>query len=53
VAEVEARLRERMTVAWTAVIAMADRRGISLRLAATALAVERVTQAHRARGLYP
>ncbi len=52
-AEVERRLRERMTIAWHAVVDSAARRDVSLRLAATTLAVERVTEAHRLRGLYP
>jgi glutamate dehydrogenase (NAD(P)+) len=51
--EVEERLRDRMTVAWNDVLAFAAARGVPLRLAATALAVERVTEAHRLRGLYP
>ncbi len=51
--EVEERLRDRMTHAWNDVLVFATARGIPLRLAATALAVDRVTEAHRLRGLYP
>lgn len=51
--EVEDRLRERMTAAWDAVFAFSNRQAVPLRLAATALAVQRVTEAHRLRGLYP
>jgi glutamate dehydrogenase (NAD(P)+) len=51
--EVEARLAERMTTAWDGVVGFATEHGVPLRLAATALAVQRVTQAHRLRGLYP
>lgn len=52
-AEVEHRLVERMNNAWDDVLEYAVRRDISLRLAATCMAVERVYQAHRLRGLYP
>ncbi|WP_395244407.1 Glu/Leu/Phe/Val dehydrogenase [Agromyces sp. MMS24-K17] len=51
--EVEARLEERMLSAWGHVLGYAEARGLSLRTAATALAVERVAEAHRLRGLYP
>lgn len=51
--EIELRLAERMTRAWTDVLAQAERLGRSLRVAATTLAVERVAEAHRMRGLYP
>ncbi len=51
--EVEARLESRMLRAWQAVTECADIRQISLRKAATVLAVETVAQAHRLRGLYP
>lgn len=51
--EVNARLRDRLTVAWAAVRSNADARGLSLREAATVLAVQRVADAHRLRGLYP
>jgi glutamate dehydrogenase (NAD(P)+) len=52
-AEVESRLSDRMSEAWSQVHAFAGRRGLSLREAATTLAVERVAQAHLRRGLYP
>ena len=52
-AEVEARLKERMIGAWEQVSGYAAGRGLSLRTAATALAVERVAEAHTLRGLYP
>ncbi|GAA1807552.1 Glu/Leu/Phe/Val dehydrogenase [Agromyces neolithicus] len=51
--EVESRLEERMLSAWQCVLGYADARGLSLRTAATALAVERVAEAHKLRGLYP
>jgi len=51
--EVEARLATRMDLAWRAVTEHARRLGLPLRAAATALAVERVAQAHLLRGLYP
>jgi glutamate dehydrogenase (NAD(P)+) len=51
--EVEARLAERMTSAWQQVLAEAERHRLSLRTAATCLAVRRVAEAHRQRGLYP
>jgi len=51
--EVEGRLGDKMTAAWDAVLAFAGRCDVTLRLAATALAVDRVTEAHRLRGLYP
>ncbi|WP_219416935.1 Glu/Leu/Phe/Val family dehydrogenase [Pseudonocardia nigra] len=52
-AEVEARLADRMLAAWDRVSDHAGRLGRPLRTAATALAVERVAQAHVQRGLYP
>lgn len=52
-AEVESRLAERMSVAWNEVYRFATQRQLSLREAATTLAVERVAQAHLRRGLYP
>lgn len=52
-AEVNERLVDRMTHAWREVLAYATERRLSLRLAATCLAVERVYQAHEVRGLYP
>ncbi|GAA1055409.1 glutamate dehydrogenase [Agromyces luteolus] len=51
--EVESRLEERMLNAWRHVLGYAEARDLSLRTAATALAVERVAEAHRLRGLYP
>jgi glutamate dehydrogenase (NAD(P)+) len=51
--EVEDRLRERMLRAWERVVAYALERDISLRAAATSLAVQTVAQAHHQRGLYP
>lgn len=51
--EVESRLAERMRAAWANVLNYAAKNGLSLRMAATVLAVERVTEAHRLRGLYP
>ncbi|QNE35352.1 Glu/Leu/Phe/Val family dehydrogenase [Leifsonia shinshuensis] len=53
VADVESRLADRMLASWQAVNSYADSRNLSLRSAATALAVERVAEAHRLRGLYP
>jgi glutamate dehydrogenase (NAD(P)+) len=51
--EVESRLRERMLSGWGDVTRFAADHDLSLRSAATALAVQRVTEAHRLRGLYP
>lgn len=51
--EVNSRLRERLTAAWEAVHTYAHTTGLSLRAAATALAVKRVAEAHLLRGLYP
>jgi glutamate dehydrogenase (NAD(P)+) len=51
--QVEAKLRERMVAAYDEVGSYALRNGIGLRSAATALAVQRVAEAHRTRGLYP
>lgn len=51
--EVEQRLEERMVRAWERVRDHASRHDIPLRLAATSMAVETVTTAHLARGLYP
>ncbi|WP_122820196.1 Glu/Leu/Phe/Val family dehydrogenase [Varibaculum vaginae] len=44
---------ERITSAWKDVEAYAEEKGVTLRVAATVLAVERVLQAHKRRGLYP
>jgi glutamate dehydrogenase (NAD(P)+) len=51
--DVNARLTERLTSTWDAVIGYAARHDLPLRQAAMALAVHRVTEAHRLRGLYP
>ena len=51
--EVNERLVERMTRAWRDVLHYAAERRLSLRLAATCMAVERVYRAHEVRGLYP
>jgi glutamate dehydrogenase (NAD(P)+) len=51
--EVEQRLEQRMRLAWDRVKDRATMHRISLRAAATSLAVETVAEAHRARGLYP
>ena len=51
--EVESRLAERMRSGWEDVTRFASLHGLTLRAAATALAVKRVTEAHRLRGLYP
>lgn len=47
------RLRERMDRAFAAVWARAGALGVSMRLAAFVVAVERVAAAHEARGLFP
>jgi glutamate dehydrogenase (NAD(P)+) len=52
-AQVESRLADRMLAAWDAVTSHARRLEVSLRTAATCLAVERVARAHQLRGLYP
>jgi glutamate dehydrogenase (NAD(P)+) len=51
--DVEARLEERMLAAWASVNEHANAHDLTLRAAATRLAVARVTEAHRLRGLYP
>ena len=51
--EVNDRLEERLTTAWNDVVEYAGTHTLTYRQAATALAVRRVTQAHRQRGLYP
>lgn len=51
--EVEDRLRTRMVGAWESVNAYAAENDLSLRSAATVMAVDRVAAAHRLRGLYP
>jgi glutamate dehydrogenase (NAD(P)+) len=52
-AEVEDKLAVRMTAAWHQVLTEATERDLPLRSAATCLAVRRVAEAHRQRGLYP
>jgi len=51
--EVNERLEERMSRAWHSVIAYAGAHSLTYRQAATALAVQRVVEAHELRGLYP
>lgn len=51
--EVNDRLEERLTTAWHDVVQYAGAHSLTYRAAATALAVSRVTEAHRQRGLYP
>jgi glutamate dehydrogenase (NAD(P)+) len=51
--EVETRLCERMLHAWQRVVDYATKNRMSLRLAATTIAVQSVAQAHLRRGLYP
>ncbi|GAB3126028.1 Glu/Leu/Phe/Val family dehydrogenase [Glaciibacter psychrotolerans] len=51
--EVESKLAERMQAAWRQVVEYAAKRALTLRAAATILAVERVAEAHKIRGLYP
>jgi glutamate dehydrogenase (NAD(P)+) len=51
--EVESRLEERMLGAWARVHDYAKERKLSLRGAATTLAVQRVVEAHVIRGVYP
>lgn len=51
--QVQDRLRPRMLQAWDAIVSFSERHRVPLRLAATALAVDRVAEAHRLRGLYP
>lgn len=50
---VESRLRDRILSAWAAVATEQASRGGTLREAAMRIAVERVLEAHRNRGLYP
>ncbi|WP_336715579.1 Glu/Leu/Phe/Val family dehydrogenase [Arthrobacter sp. USHLN218] len=51
--EVETKLTDRITAAWHTVQGEAKSTGRTLRSAATSIAVARVAQAHRLRGLYP
>lgn len=53
VEEVEERLHQRMLAGWTAVVESSQQLGITLREAATVIAVQRVAEAHQIRGLYP
>lgn len=52
-AEVNQRLAQRMNAAWNDTLHASITDGVSLRAAATTLAVRRVAQAHTQRGLYP
>ena len=52
-AEVEERLRTRMAAAWRDVLETSEQYSLTLRQAATVLAVRRVAEAHLRRGLYP
>jgi glutamate dehydrogenase (NAD(P)+) len=52
-AEVEGRLRTRMEAAWHDVLETSQQYSLTLRQAATVLAVKRVAEAHLRRGLYP
>lgn len=51
--EVNSRLRVRMRTAWEQVSDFSTKNDLSLRDAATAMAVKKVSDAHRLRGLYP
>jgi glutamate dehydrogenase (NAD(P)+) len=51
--EVDERLRARMISAWEGVRSHSESWNITLRAAATSLAVKKVAEAHRVRGLYP
>jgi len=51
--QVNARLRDVMGRTFDDAASMAEERGVRLRLAALALGIERVAEAHRARGLFP
>lgn len=51
--DVDERLRTKMLGAWERVVAHGAELGVSLRRAAMSLAVHRVAEAHRVRGLYP
>ncbi|MDT5177568.1 MAG: glutamate dehydrogenase [Mycobacterium sp.] len=51
--QVNERLAERMTAGWRGVLEYAAAQQITLRSAATRLAVQRVAHAHTQRGLYP
>jgi glutamate dehydrogenase (NAD(P)+) len=51
--EVETRLQERMLSAWEKVVHFSAKERLTLRVAATTMAVSRVAEAHNLRGLYP
>ena len=51
--EVETRLEGRMLSAWEKVVCFSAQEGLTLRAAATTMAVSRVAEAHNLRGLYP
>jgi len=51
--DVNARLADKMDKAWQDVVAYSAEHSMSMRQAATALSVRRVTEAHKLRGLYP
>jgi glutamate dehydrogenase (NAD(P)+) len=51
--QVNRRLREVMTTAFDAAATLAEEKNVRLRLAALALGIGRVAEAHTARGLYP
>lgn len=51
--EVEERLRRQLDDAFSAVLELAEKEGLSLRDAAVAVGVKRVADAHLVRGLYP
>lgn len=51
--EVNERLKQRMDLAWKDVNRFARKHDLTLRRAATIMAVERVAHAHQMRGLYP
>lgn len=51
--EVNSRLKDRMRLAWEQVSDFSKKNNLHLRDAATAMAVEKVAEAHRLRGLYP
>lgn len=52
-AEVNSGLEVRMKSAWDAVLEFAEKEDLLLRAAATCLALKKVVEAHRLRGLYP
>ena len=51
--EVETRREGRMLSAWEKVVCFSAQEGLTLRAAATTMAVSRVAEAHNLRGLYP